>query len=69
MKLFKSLLVAPATLGLLGPLSATATEINFNAISNYSDETRIKNEEISKNNLANVPKKDNEEEKVPEPQV
>ena len=40
-----------------------------NEISNYSDETRIKNEEISKNNLANVPKKDNEEEKVPEPQV
>ena len=39
MKLFKSLLVAPATLGLLAPLTATASEVNFNAISNYSDET------------------------------
>jgi len=38
MKLFKSLLVAPATLGLLAPLSATATEINLNSISNYSNE-------------------------------
>ena len=38
MKLFKSLLVAPATLGLLAPLTATATEVNFNAISNYSEE-------------------------------
>ena len=38
MKLFKSLLVAPATLGLLAPFSANATEVNFNAISNYSDE-------------------------------
>ena len=39
MKLFKSLLVAPATLGLLAPMTATASEVNFNAISNYSDET------------------------------
>jgi hypothetical protein len=38
MKLFKSLLVAPATLGLLAPMTATATEVNFNAISNYSYE-------------------------------
>ena len=38
MKLFKSLLVAPATLGLLAPFAANATEVNFNAISNYSDE-------------------------------
>ena len=38
MKLFKSLLVAPATLGLLGPITASATEVNFNAISNYSYE-------------------------------
>ena len=39
MKLFKSLLVAPATLGLLAPMTANASEVNFNAISNYSDET------------------------------
>ena len=38
MKLFKSLLIAPATLGLLGPITASATEVNFNAISNYSYE-------------------------------
>ena len=37
MKLFKSLLIAPATLGLLAPMSANATEINLNEISNYSD--------------------------------
>ena len=37
MKLFKSLLVAPATLGLLAPLAANATEINLNDVSNYSD--------------------------------
>jgi len=37
MKLFKSLLVAPATLGLLAPMSATANEINLNDISKYSE--------------------------------
>jgi hypothetical protein len=37
MKLFKSLLVAPATLGLLAPMSANATDLNLNEISNYSD--------------------------------
>ncbi len=37
MKLFKSLLVAPATLGLLAPMCANATEVNLNEISNYSD--------------------------------
>ena len=37
MKLFHSLLVAPATLGLLAPMSANATEVNLNEISNYSD--------------------------------
>ena len=38
MKLFKSFLVAPATLGLLAPIATSATEVNFNAISNYSYE-------------------------------
>jgi len=37
MKLFKSLLVAPAALGLLAPFSASASEVNLNDISNYSD--------------------------------
>jgi len=37
MKLFKSLLVAPATLSLLAPFSVSANEVNLNDISNYSD--------------------------------
>ena len=37
MKLFKSLLIAPAALGLLAPISANANEVNLNDISNYSD--------------------------------
>jgi len=41
MKLFQRLLVAPATLGLLAPLSANATVVNLNEISNYSDEESI----------------------------
>ena len=36
MKLFKSLLVAPAALGLMSPLAVTASEANLNDISNYS---------------------------------
>ena len=37
MKLFKSLLVAPAALGLMSPLAASASEVNLNDISAYSD--------------------------------
>ena len=37
MKLFQRLLVAPAALGLLAPISATATEVNLNDVSNYSE--------------------------------
>ena len=37
MKLFKSLLLAPVTLGLLAPVAANATEINLDEVSNYSD--------------------------------
>ena len=37
MKLFKSLLVAPAALGLFSPLAANAAEVNLNEIENYSD--------------------------------
>ena len=36
MKLFKRLLIAPATLGLLSPLAVSATEVNLNDVSNYS---------------------------------
>jgi len=41
MKLFKSLLVAPATLGLLAPLSATASELNLNDVSGYSSSEEV----------------------------
>ena len=37
MKLFKRLLVAPAALGLLSPMSVNAAEVNLNDIGNYSD--------------------------------
>ena len=37
MKLFKNLLVAPATIGLLAPFSAFAGEASLNDISNYSN--------------------------------
>ena len=37
MKLFKSLLVAPAALGLMSPLATSASEVNLNDMSIYSD--------------------------------
>ena len=37
MKLFKSLLIAPATLGLFTPIAAISNEVDFQAISNYSN--------------------------------
>ena len=43
MKLFKSLLVAPATLGLLAPMSVTANELNINDVSSYSSSEEIQN--------------------------
>ena len=41
MKLFKSLLVAPATLGLLAPIAVTANEINLNDVSNYTSTSEV----------------------------
>ena len=41
MKLFKSLLVAPAALGLLAPMSVTANEINLADVSDYSDTAEV----------------------------
>ena len=38
MKLSQRLLVAPAALGLLSPLAANASDVDFQAISNYSIE-------------------------------
>ena len=50
MKLFKSLLVAPATLGLLAPMSATANEINLAGVSGYSSSEEVQS--ISEFNAA-----------------
>jgi len=41
MKLFKSLLVAPATLGLLAPMAATANEFNLTDVSGYSSTEEV----------------------------
>ena len=41
MKLFKSLLVAPVTMGFLAPLSTNASEVNLNEIANYSNNESI----------------------------
>ena len=40
MKLFQTLLVAPALIGLLSPVTAKATEIDLDTISNY-DQNKI----------------------------
>ena len=37
MKLFQQLLVAPAALGLMAPIAATAADLNINDVSGYSD--------------------------------
>jgi len=43
MKLFKSLLVAPATLGLIAPMSVTANELNIADVSSYSSSEEVEN--------------------------
>ena len=43
MKLFKSLLIAPATLGLLSPMAATANELNLAEVSSYSSSEEVQN--------------------------
>merc|ERR1711965_710093 len=52
MKLFKSLLIAPAALGLLAPMTATANELNLNDVSGYSSSEEIQN--ISEFNAADL---------------
>jgi len=49
MKLFQRLLVAPAALGLLTPIAASATEVNLGEISTYLDEQV----EINSNSFVN----------------
>ena len=45
MKLFKSLLVAPAALGLLAPVAATANEVTINDF-NPAEELAITNSRV-----------------------
>ena len=45
MKLFKSLLVAPATLGLLAPMAATANEVTINDF-NAAEEIAVTNSRL-----------------------
>jgi len=50
MKLFQQLLVAPAALGLLIPLSASASDVNLDAISRYSEDNLEINGNLFKQN-------------------
>ena len=53
MKLFQQLLVAPAAFGLLAPLSASASEINLDAISEYSEDNLEIDGNLFKQNAPN----------------
>ena len=50
MKLFNQLLVAPAVLGLLAPLTANASEVNISEIASYSEIEQFEEEEIFDHN-------------------
>ena len=50
MKLFNQLLVAPAALGLLAPLSAIASEVNISEMATYTDIDQVVEEEIFDHN-------------------
>ena len=55
MKLFQQLLIAPAALGLLAPLSSSASEVNLDAISNYSnDNLEIEASSFEQKSLNNI---------------
>ena len=53
MKFFQQLLVAPAALGLLAPLSVSASEINLDAISEYSEDNLEIDGNLFKQNTPN----------------
>ena len=55
MKLFQRMLVAPAALGLLAPMTAiNATEANLDGVSNYSKEVNGISHNTFKNNSFNL---------------
>ena len=53
MKFFQQMLVAPAALGLLAPLSVSASEINLDAISEYSEDNLEIDGNLFKQNTPN----------------
>ena len=53
MKLFSKLLVAPAALGLLAPLSVSATEIDIDGIANYSKSKKTKIKKFDSSTFSN----------------
>lgn len=53
MKFFSQLLVAPAALGLLAPLSANASEVNISEIASYSDIDLVEEEIFDHNSFSN----------------
>ena len=53
MKLFQQLLIAPAAIGLLAPLSASASEVNLEAISKYSNDNLELNNDSFKHKSSN----------------
>jgi hypothetical protein len=53
MKLFNQLLVAPAALGLLAPVSAIASEVNISEIASYSDIEQVEEEIFDHNSFTN----------------
>ena len=53
MKFFQQLLVAPAALGFLAPLSVSASEINLDAISKYSEDNLELDGNLFKQNSPN----------------
>jgi hypothetical protein len=54
MKLFRQLMVAPASLILLAPIAGNASEVNLNEVSNYSDEGIEITSKSFENNLVNT---------------
>ena len=55
MKLFNQLLVAPAALGLMAPMSAIASEVNISEIASYSDIEQPAEEELIDHNSFSTP--------------
>ena len=53
MKLFNQLLVAPAALGLLAPMSVNASEVNLSEMASFSDIEQVEEEVFDHNSFSN----------------